>query len=57
MVARYSLLPTHMENRALYKPARVVVKSSGGHPRAPFAASITFALGLFPATYFSTRLC
>jgi hypothetical protein len=57
MVARYCSLPTHMENRALYKPAYVVVKSSDGHPHAPFAASITFAIGPIPATYFSTRLC
>jgi len=57
MVARYCSLPTQMENRALYKPACVVVKSSDGHPHAPFAASITFAIGPIPATYFSTRLC
>jgi hypothetical protein len=57
MVACYGSLPAQMENRALYKPARVVVKSTGGHPHAPFAASITFATGLPWATYFSTRLC
>jgi hypothetical protein len=57
MVARYCSLPTRMENRALYKPARIVVKSIDRHPHAPLAASIRFVMGLSWATYFSTRLC